>query len=181
MKPTIAGIAIRSSPPRAKKPKIFGVFRAPLSHDAVLTPTAASPLEFDTVTDEIQRWKELSRDRIEPFTDDQGLINEFALMYNVKDSFPLHYIVFKQTAVHIPHEANVEQVFSTAGRLASAHTDPRHLARMVMIARNKKIYKPESKNLLSKYFQKFSKAGKLEFEEGTLGLELNGIQECDEE
>jgi len=57
----------------------------------------------------------------------------------------------------------------------------RHLARMVMIARNKKIYKPESKNLLSKYFQKFSKAGKLEFEEGTLGLELDGIQECDEE
>jgi hypothetical protein len=52
---------------------------------------------------------------------------------------------------------------------------------MVMIARNKKIYKPESKNLLSKYFQKFSKAGKLEFEEGTLGLELDGIQECDEE
>ena len=98
-----------------------------------------------------------------------------------KDSFPLHYIVFKQTAVHIPHEANAEQVFSTAGRLASAHTDPRHLARMVMIARNKKIYKPESKNILSKYFQKFSKAGKLEFEEGTLGLELDGIQECDEE
>ena len=52
---------------------------------------------------------------------------------------------------------------------------------MVMIARNKKIYKPESKNLLSKYFQKFSKAGKLELEEGTLGLELDGIQECDEE
>ena len=93
----------------------------------------------------------------------------------------LHYIVFKQTAVHIPHEANVEQVFSTAGRLASAHTDPRHLARMVMIARNKKIYKPESRNILSKYFKKFSKAGKLEFEEGTLGLELDGIQECDEE
>ena len=69
-------------------------------------------LEFDTVTDEIQRWKELSLDRIEPFTDDQGLVNEFALMWNVKDSFPLHYIVFKQTAVHIPHEANVEQVFS---------------------------------------------------------------------
>ena len=36
-------------------------------------------------------------------------------------------------------------------------------------------------HLLSKYFQKFSKAGKLEFEEGTLGLELDGIQECDEE
>ena len=99
----------------------------------------------------------------------------------VKDSFPLHYIVFKQTAVHIPHEANGEQVFSTAGRLADVHTDPQHLARLVMIARNKKIYKPDDKKLLSCYFQKFSKAGKLEFEESTLGMELSSAQECDEE
>ena len=126
----------------------------------------------------------MSHDRIEPFTDDQGLINEFALMYNVKDSFPLHYIVFKQTAVHIPDPARGE---CRAGLLhgwqagVCSHSDPRHLARMVMIACNKKIYKPESKNLLSKYFQKFSKAGKLEFEEETLGLELDGIQECDDE
>ena len=51
-------------------------------------------------------------------------------------------------------------------RLADTHRDPRHLARLVMIARNKKVYKPDCKVLLSKYFQKFSKAGKLEFEEG---------------
>ena len=87
------------------------------------------------------------------------------------DSFPLHYVVFKQTAVHIPHEANVEQVFSTSGILSSPHMDPRHLARLTMIARNKKVYKPECKKLLSRYYQTFSKAGKLDWEESTLGLE----------
>lgn len=100
---------------------------------------------------------------------------------NVKDSFPLHYIVFKQTAVHIPHEANVEQVFSTAGRLADTHTNPRHLARLVMIARNKKIYMPKVKKLLSKYYQKFSKAGQLEFEDSTRGLETEETQDAGEE
>ena len=39
-----------------------------------------------------------------------------------------------------------------------------------MISRNKKVYKLEVKKLLSKYFQKYSKAGKLPFEEETLGL-----------
>ena len=76
----------------------------------------------------------------------------------------------KQTAVHIPHEANVEQVFSTAGLLSNVLLDPGFLADLVMISRNKKVYKPEVKKLLSKYFQKYSKAGKLPFEEETLGL-----------
>ena len=48
-------------------------------------------------------------------------------------------------------------------------------------AQQEDLQKPESNNLVSNYFQKFSKAGKLELEEGTLGLELDGIQECDEE
>ena len=139
----------------------------------------AEGLEFDTVTDEMQRWKELAQDRIDPFIDDQGLINEFALMWHLKDNFPLHYVVFKQTAVHIPHEANVEQVFSSAGILADSHMDPHHLSRLVMINRNKKIYTPEMTKLLSKYFQKFSKAGKLEFEEETLGLETPDSPEPD--
>ena len=72
----------------------MGVFRAVVSSSTVSSGEPADVLEFDTVTDEIQRWKDLSRDRIEPFTDEQGLINEFALMWNLKSSFPLHYIVF---------------------------------------------------------------------------------------
>ena len=36
--------------------------------------------------------------------------NEFAMMWALRETFPLHYVVFKQTACHIPHEANVEQI-----------------------------------------------------------------------
>ena len=38
-------------------------------------------------------------------------------MCAVKDPFPLHFIVFKQTASAIPHEANVERLFSRSGLL----------------------------------------------------------------
>ena len=140
----------------------------------VATPDAAS--EYDIVTDEIRRWKDLAQDRIDPFIDEQGLINEYALMWHLKDSSPLHYVVFKQTAVHIPHEANVEQVFSTAGRLSDAYQDPHHLARLTSIARNKKVYKPPAKEVFSRYFRKFSKASKLAFEEENSGLDV-----CEEE
>ena len=129
----------------------------------------------------MQRWRDLSQDRISPFVDEQGLINDFALMYNLRDSFPLHFVVFKQTAVHIPHEANVEQVFSTSGILSTAHTDPHHLARLTMIARNMSTYKPPVAKLLSCYYQKFSKAGKLEWEESNLGFEVQECDECEEE
>ena len=149
-----------------------------------MAPVSTPPLEFDTVTDEMQRWRDLSQDRISPFVDEQGLINDFALMYNLRDSFPLHFVVFKQTAVHIPHEANVEQVFSTSRILSSAHTDPHHLARLNMIARNMSVYKPPVAKLLSRYmyYQKFSKAGQeLEWEQSNLGLEAQECDACDEE
>lgn len=32
------------------------------------------------------------------------------MMWALRETFPLHYVVFKQTACHIPHEANVEQI-----------------------------------------------------------------------
>ena len=44
------------------------------------------------------------------FVTKQGLLNEFAMMWALRETFPLHYVVFKQTACHIPHEANVEQI-----------------------------------------------------------------------
>ena len=46
------------------------------------------------------------------------LLNEFKMMWALRESFPLHFIVFKQTACHLAHEANVEQVFSRARLLA---------------------------------------------------------------
>ena len=69
-------------------------------------------------------------------------INEFKMMWALRESFPLHYIVFKQTACHIPHEANVEQIFSRAGLLSDPNLDPIHLSTFVKIGINKKSFKP---------------------------------------
>ena len=67
---------------------------------------------FDPVTDEIERWERLSPDSFSEFVDDGSLLNEFAMMWELRERFPLHFIVFKQTACHLSHEANVGQVFS---------------------------------------------------------------------
>eukprot|EP00962_Isochrysis_galbana_P040717 scaffold14792_cov146-Isochrysis_galbana.AAC.1 len=45
-----------------------------------------------------------------------------------KELFPLHFIVFKQCASHLHHEASVEQVFSLAKRVSDPNLDPNHLA-----------------------------------------------------
>ena len=57
-------------------------------------------------------------------------VNEFALVYHLRQSFPLHFIVFKQTASHLPHEANSEQLFSRSGSLSddNGKMDPAQLA-----------------------------------------------------
>ena len=49
------------------------------------------------------------------------------MMFSLRQAFPLHYIVFRQTACHLPHEANVEQIFSRAGLLSDPNLDPDYL------------------------------------------------------
>jgi len=39
------------------------------------------------------------------FVDDGSLLNEFAMMWALRERFPLHLIVFKQTVCHLSHEA----------------------------------------------------------------------------
>ena len=34
----------------------------------------------------------------EKFISSDGLLNEFAMMWSIREAFPLHHIVFKQTA-----------------------------------------------------------------------------------
>ena len=52
-----------------------------------------------------------------------------------------------------------------------------------MIARSMSVYKPPVAKLLSRYmyYQKFSKAGQLEWEQSNLGLEAQECDACDEE
>jgi hypothetical protein len=70
---------------------------------------------FGPVTDKIERWERLSPDSFSEFVDDWSLLNQFAMLWELRERFPLHFIVFKHTASHLSHEANVEQVFSRAG------------------------------------------------------------------
>ena len=53
--------------------------------------------------------------QINEFMDKDSIINEFALVYKLRNAFPLHYAVFKQVSSHLCHEANTEQLFSLAG------------------------------------------------------------------
>ena len=80
---------------------------------------------------------------------------QFKLMWAIKDRFPLHYIVFKQTASHIPHEANVERLFSRAGLLSDPNMDPHYLAILTAIGVNKKAYKPTWQEIKAKYYAMF--------------------------
>ena len=96
---------------------------------------------------------------MDKYKDSDGFINEFSLMWDMKDSFPLHFFVFKQCASHICHEANVEQIFSLAKKLSDPNLDPNNLATMVRIAYNQKFYMPPVKDILAMYLQKYGKAG----------------------
>ena len=71
-------------------------------------------------------------------------------------------IVFKQTASHLPHEANSEQLFSRSGSLSddNGKMDPAQLAVWTSIGVNYSIYKPTDKQILERYMLKFSKGGK---------------------
>ena len=109
------------------------------------------------------------------YADQDGIVNEFALVYHLRQSFPLHYIVFKQTASHLPHEGNSEQLFSRSGALSenNGKMDPHRLAVWTSIGVNYSTYKPTDKEILNRYMLKFSKSGKAtvaELHKDDLGL-----------
>ena len=96
-------------------------------------------------------------------------------MYHVRQSFPLHYIVFKQTASHLPHEGNSEQLFSRSGALSddNGKMDPVRLAVWTSIGINYSTFKPTVQQILERYMLKFSKGGKTtvaQMHEDDLGL-----------
>lgn len=82
-------------------------------NDDGVQPTAES--SRDAVTDEIDSWKHMPRDKYRIYEDEDGILNEFQMMWDLREEYPIHYIVFKQCAAHLLHEANVEQYFSLAG------------------------------------------------------------------
>ena len=78
------------------------------------------------------------------------------MMWSLRESFPLHYVIFKMMACHLPHEGNVEQIFSRrAGLLADPNIQPAYLATLVEIGVNKKSYKPSVSTIKAKYYEMF--------------------------
>ena len=75
----------------------------------------------------------------------------------VRLRFPLHFFVFKQTAPHLPFEANVERAFSVAGYLSDTcrHWHAEHLVDMVMAAVNRKAYGPSIEAIRAQYYEMF--------------------------
>ena len=115
---------------------------------------------FDAMQDEIERWERIAADEIDKYRAANGLLNEFKMAWDLRDRFPLHFIVLKQTAVHLPHEANVEQIFSRAGYLLTdPNIDQEYLATLVVVGCNKKAFKPSCDAIKAKYYQLFRGKG----------------------
>jgi len=71
----------------------------------------------------------------------------------MRERFPLHYAVFRRTASHLPHEGNVEQVFSRAGFVADPASGTEYFSNLVMCGMNKKAWKPTHAAVEKKYFE----------------------------
>jgi hypothetical protein len=114
------------------------------------------------VLDELKRWELLDPLVYSQYIGEDGLLNEFKMMWDLRETFPLHFIVFKQTACHLAHEANVEQVFSRAGLLADPNLlVPAHLSTLVMVRFNKNAFKQLLVAIKDKYDEMFrNKKGK---------------------
>jgi len=140
-------IPLRASPRKATIANPTKLFRT--------SCIAADDAGFDEVTDEIARWEALNSKEIECFRKADGLIDEFALLWAMRLRFPLHFFVFKQTASHLPFEANVERVFSVAGYLSDPCRHAEHLVDVVMAAVNRKAFDPSIEAIRAQYYEMF--------------------------
>jgi|TARA_B100001758_G_scaffold201447_1_gene180494 hypothetical protein len=172
----IAGIGLKRSPRKKQKTSAGSTSLVRnVSDDEDDDGPELTTDKSDTVTEEAARWAALDKNIVREYVDDDGIVNEFALVYNLRQSFPLHYIVFRQTAAHLPHEANSEQLFSRAGTLSddNGKMDPHRLAVWTSIGVNYSTYKPTDEEILARYLLKFSKGGKTtaaELHQDDLGL-----------
>ena len=85
-------------------------------------------------------------------------MNEMALLFKLRRSFPLHYRVFKQVSSHLCHEANTEQLFSLSGSLSddNGKMSPDALATWTCIGANMKIFRPSVETILQRYMHLYA-------------------------
>ena len=71
--------------------------------------------------------------RYKLYYDEDDILNKFRMLWDLRKEFPVHFTVFKQCASHLHHQANVEQIFSLAGRLSDPNLDLYRLPKLVRI------------------------------------------------
>jgi hypothetical protein len=113
----------------------------------------AEEVASDAVMLEVGEWSRISKATYPQFMLESGVFDEFAFMWHMRERFPLHYAVFRRTASHLPHEGNVEQVFSRAGFLADPASGTDYFSNLVMCGMNKKACKPTHAAVEKKYFE----------------------------
>ena len=59
-------------------------------------------------------------------------------------------------ATCLPHEGDVEQIFSLGGRLSDPNMNPAYLATLVFVGSNIKVYMPPKLDIWQRYLRKFS-------------------------
>jgi hypothetical protein len=59
---------------------------------------AADQETVDTVLDELKRWEDKDLKEYSQYIAEDGLLNEFKMMWELRESFTLHFTVFKQTS-----------------------------------------------------------------------------------
>mmetsp|Transcript_37737 Transcript_37737/g.91788 ORF Transcript_37737/g.91788 Transcript_37737/m.91788 type:complete len:247 (-) Transcript_37737:163-903(-) len=125
--------------------------------DGELASSSPTGAGSDAVTTEVQRYLLLPASQIDAFREENGMVNEFKMFFTLRAEFPIHYHVFRQTVVHISHEANAEDTFSLSGSLSNdnTHTCPGFLSRLTRMQRNKTRYMPSAAKILEKYKEKF--------------------------
>ena len=97
--------------------------------------------------------------RYKLYYDEDDILNKFRMLWDLRKEFPVHFTVFKQCASHLHHQANVEQIFSLAGRLSDPNLDPHLLPTLVRFHFNKKTFMPSKQAIRERYYRKYHKAG----------------------
>ena len=181
------GTAQRRSPPRkAQKKKRRtsggGFFDEDTDSDensaAVTAEEEGGAPANDVVLKEAACWKKIPPEAIDTFKDKDGLVDEFKLLFSLREQFPIHFALFKRLAAHLCHEANAESTFSLSGGLSNSntHTDPSFLSTCVRINKNKAVCNPASKVVFEAYRSKFGKVpdeNMVEDVEGAEGQEVS--------
>ena len=92
------------------------------------------------------------------------MLNEFALMYALKDQFPLHYIVSKQVPEHTSHTRPTVSRRSRARvttNLSDPNMRPHYLALLSRVSINKDMFEPSVEAIKARYYtQSSARAGR---------------------